>query len=511
MGNKNIINPFINKGRIITGNEFIGRLSGLKNIQKNVTNLSIPINLAIIGYPRVGKSSLAKQSLFFLDHEQNHKIFIWIDFSSFSNRDTFFKGLVRYSYRELGKKNLNTAAINIIADEILKSNKDWDDLKFDVENYFEEVRYQSIYTVFILDEFDEARKKFENNTEAFRELRHLAYDASKFGIALVTTSRRSIREIEIQSKVSSTLDGLFSAKEYLGMYDPEEIQEYYNLLTGLDINLDNRQKEDLIFYCGNHPYLLALFGFEIVELFKENSLIDIHSIYKRIQLQVFNYYEQLIDLLKEDKTYSKLIQILFGPKINVRLSDIDELLIYGIITKGIEEYIAFSKHFQGYLNVIHREEKIDIETWQLLSRAEKGLRQFALKIFINKFGENWIIDYPNYYSSIPQKKELLTKKISELIKSQERDSLQYGTLALNLSILDQTYIHQLFDYFILFSWDDIFSKSLPKDKKYWKEAKDLLEKIRNPFAHHKVELLQDWEIVKAETLCKEIINIVEHN
>lgn len=429
METKNIINPFINKGRIITGNEFIGRLSGLKNIQKNVTNLSIPINLAIIGYPRVGKSSLAKQSLFFLDHEQNHKIFIWIDFSSFSNRDTFFKGLVRYSYRELGKKKLNTTEIDLIADEILKNNKDWDDLKFDVENYFEEVRYQSIYTVFILDEFDEARKKFENNTEAFRELRHLAYDASKFGIALVTTSRRSIREIEIQSKVSSTLDGLFSAKEYLGMYDLEEIQEYYKLLYNAGINLNENQKEIIHFYCGNHPYLLALFGFEIVELFKENAVIDIYSIYKKIQLQVFNYYEQLIDLLKEDKTYSKLIQILFGPKINVRLSDIDELLIYGIIVKDTEEYVAFSKHFQGYLNVIHREEKIDIETWQLLSRAEKGLRQFVLNIFINEFGTNWTENYPNKYEAIPEKKQRLVEIFKKLNESQKRDSEQYGTLA----------------------------------------------------------------------------------
>jgi hypothetical protein len=143
------------------------------------------------------------------------------------------------------------------------------------------------------------------------------------------------------------------------MYNPDEILEYYQLFHNIGIFLDNNQKDILHSYCGNHPYLLAIFGFEIVEAFKEGISIDIHSIYKRIQLQLFNYYEQFIELLKEDKTYLKLIQILFGPKIDVKLNDIDELLIYGIISKSESGYVAFSKHFQGYLNVIHKREDLE--------------------------------------------------------------------------------------------------------------------------------------------------------
>ncbi len=69
----------------------------------------------------------------------------------------------------------------------------------------------------ILGQFDEARNKFKDNAEAFRELRDLGYNAAKYGITFVTTSRRSIRHIEVQSTASSTLDSIFG-KEYLAMY-----------------------------------------------------------------------------------------------------------------------------------------------------------------------------------------------------------------------------------------------------------------------------------------------------
>jgi len=39
--------------------------------------------------------------------------------------------------------------------------------------------------------------------------------------------------------------------------------------------------------------------------------------------------------------------------------------------------------------------------------------------------------------------------------------------------------------------------------------KKFLEKVRNPIAHQKTELLLESEIKKAEEYCKEIIGIIE--
>ena len=512
MINMNIINPFADKGRIVTGANFIGRFEGLKTVANTVTDLPMPNNLAIIGFPRIGKSSLAKQSIIqkkeWLTSE--NKIPIWIDFSGYSNREAFFKSLVRHSFENLkrSKKEIDDD-LQEKASEVLEREKEWDDLKYDIEIYFETVRSKGYYSIFVLDEFDEARNKFANNSEAFRELRNLGYNAAQYGVAFVTTSRRSIRDIEIQSNVSSTLDGIFG-KEYLRMYNKEEITEYYRLYKNINLQLNDNQKYQIDYFCGGHPYLLATIGFEIVEKFKEGQQIDIEVIFQKTQLQFFDYYEQLIALLREDKTFTYLLQILFGPKINVKPADIIELQVYGLIKKGEKYFIAFSEHFQNYLKYKEREESIEIETWQLISRAEKGLRQLILNVFMDNFGDEWEEKYLEKYADIPSKKKRLNEIFEMLRSAYQRDVEEYGNLALNITLLDQTYIHQLFDYFILFSWNDLFCDIFKKDKKYWNNAKKYLERIRNPMAHQKLQVLLESEIKKAEEYCKEIIAIVEN-
>jgi len=463
---KNITNPFANRGRIVTGKNFIGRFEGLKTVANTVTELPMPNNLAIIGYPRIGKSSLAKQAV--IQKKEclltDNKLAVWMDFSGFSNREAFFKNLVRYSFENLKRLDKIDDEIKENASEVLEKGKSWDDLKYDIEIYFETVRSKGYYTIFVLDEFDEARNKFENNTEAFREMRHLGYDAEQYGIAFVTTSRRSIRDIEIQSKVSSTLDGIFG-KEYLTMYNEKELAEYYQLYEKIGLQLDDNQKQCIEYYCGGHPYLLASLGFEIVEAFREGLEIDIDVIFKKIQLQFSDYYEQLIALLREDNTFANLLQILLGPRVDVKPADIDELLIYGLISKGEKYFVGFSQHFHNYLRFKEREENIEIETWKLISQAEKGLRQLILNIFLEEFGENWEDNYLRKYDSIPPKKQRLNDIFEMLRNAQQRDFDQYGSLSLNLTVLDQTYIHQLFDYFILFSWDDLFKSVFQKREK----------------------------------------------
>ena len=290
----------------------------------------------------------------------------------------------------------------------------------------------------------------------------------------------------------------------------KEIGEYYHLYEEIGIHLSDDQRKKIEYYCGGHPYLLATLGFEIVETFKRVKYFDIDIIFRKFMLQFFDYYEQLISLLREDKTFLNLLQILFGPKIDVNPSDIDKLLIYGIIKKGAKYFIAFSEHFQKYLKYKERTEKIEIDTWKLINQTEKGLRQLLLYVFKDNFGESWEEHYINKYNNFSDKKKRLNEIFEMLKDAYQRDIEQYGSLALNLTLLDQTYIHQLFDYFILFSWDDLFKTIFQKDKRYWNEVKKYLEKVRNPMAHQKIEVLLESEIIKAEEYCKEILTIIEH-
>ncbi len=201
----------------------------------------------------------------------------------------------------------------------------------------------------------------------------------------------------------------------------------------------------------------------------------------------------------------------------MRPADIEELLTYGLIKKGERYFIAFSEHFQNYLRYKEKEESIRIDTWKRLSDAETGLRQPILNVFKEKFGDAWEENYLNrkaltkgiltntantisiicQYNNAPDKKKRLNEVFQQLKGAYQRDIDQYGSLALNLTLIDQSYIHQLFDYFILFSWDDLFREIFQKEKRYWKDAKQCLERIRNPMAHQKIQVLLQSEIKRA--------------
>ena len=60
-----IYNPFANNGNIVYGDDFIGRQDEIRTIQQRVINSPQAGCLAIIGAPRIGKSSLAYHTLIY--------------------------------------------------------------------------------------------------------------------------------------------------------------------------------------------------------------------------------------------------------------------------------------------------------------------------------------------------------------------------------------------------------------------------------------------------------------
>jgi hypothetical protein len=511
MEKKYIINPFAQKGRIITGDTFIGRYENLKAIASNVTNQAMPNNLAIIGYPRIGKSSLAKQSIIEQKSEliADKKIPIWIDFSKFSNKNAFFKFLVRYSSDELKKNNLFDG-IEPYVSEVLKQET-WDDITYAIEKYFEYTIGQGYYFIFILDEFDEARSIFHSNVEAFKMLRELAYDSQKYGVAIVTTSRRSIKEIEVKSDCSSSTFNLIFSKEYLRTYNDTELEAYFQLYEQIGVKLNENQKKRVLYYCGGHPYLLAFLGFEIVECYKNSESIEnIDAIFDKIRLSVLEYYEQLIELLKEDKTFEKILQILFGPVINVIDDDIKELRdTYGLLQdiefadndKGL---VAFSTHFQEYLQNVGK--KIDF--WSLWINLETSLRELITNTFKQKHQEEWqnmlIAYFPLFFNGI----ETEDKKIKGAIHKRKNAREDYKSD----NLLDYLDAQPLFEIILSKNgWNNYFKEIFGGDKakKDFQKKMELIIMIRNPYAHSRFHSINPTTVQQAEIYCKEILEVLQ--
>ena len=62
MATESLINPFADFGKIVYGDRFVGRNYELKKISQRIEGDAFG-NLAIMGLPRIGKSSLAWQGI----------------------------------------------------------------------------------------------------------------------------------------------------------------------------------------------------------------------------------------------------------------------------------------------------------------------------------------------------------------------------------------------------------------------------------------------------------------
>ncbi len=492
--NHNIENPFADYGTIVCGNRFIGRKESLKIIENRVLRPKDSGNLAIIGEPRIGKSSLVHKAVIEKKGDLiSKKLFpIWINLGTYDKPSIFFRSLVTLCRDELEGLNRLTDSIKLAAEKALEDELSWSEGYSRIQRFFEKVRQEGYRILIILDEFDHARNLFKGDISAFQGLRELSY-RPEWRVTFVTTSRRSIRDIELQTGAISTFDGIFH-KHCLSMFQEADLQEYFNRFSIVGISLDDSSKERILFYCGGFPFLCEMLGYEIVENYRESEEIDIDIALYNISQSFLDQYDRMVSLLQEDDNLNKLLQILFGPAIDVKQTDVDEFLRYGIIRKEQDIYVAFSSHFQSFLNLIER--KSDL--WPLWNLSETALRKTITTKLITRYGQRWIATLEK---NRPNSKALF----DNCRESQQKEEKLFGSRA-SKNLIDFTYPYDLFK--IVFAEWDIFKQILEKDKQYWEERARLISKIRNPLAHNRDETLTDYERQIAEGYCKEILNLL---
>ena len=281
------------------------------------------------------------------------------------------------------------------------------------------------------------------------------------------------------------------------MFDETDLQEYYARLNAVHGSVAPPIKNQIDFYCGGHPYLLEMLGYELVEVFREQQQIDVDGAAKRVEASFIDQYDRMIDLLQEDGNLTKLLQVLFGPVIDVKQTEVDELVRYGFIELTSQQvYVAFSEHFQSYLRLIERE----VDLWPLWSETERVLRQVITTRMVEKFGEDWIAKLEK---ARPNLKEIFERAR----KAQMSEEKSFGTRA-SQNLIDFTYPQDLFAI-IFFDWKETFQSIFGYDKNYWQQCANLLSKIRNPLAHNRNHVLYEADVQKAEGYCKEILSLLK--
>lgn len=493
------MNPFADYGRIIHGDRFIGRKTIINNIENRIIHPNTPGNLAIIGMHRIGKSSLAHKVII----EQKDNLIkkrilpIWMGVASYDLSSDFFHALVKRCAREMKRLNWLSDEVQELADYVLETEDSWDEIK----DFFIEVKEIGYRMLLILDEFDHTRHLFKGNT-AFQRLRELA-DYPDYGFSLVLTSRRNIRDIERLAGSTSPFHNIFQVQR-LAMFNDEDLKIYFSLFSSIGLQITDTDRERILFYCGTHPYLLEMLGCEIVEMFRQNreQKADIDKAADTVLQSIFEHYDDMIRLLREDGALNKLLQILFGPVIDVKQTDVTELQNYGLIQLTENgAYTAYSDHFHDYLKLHERSTEFTDDLWPVWRDTEKALREVITTAMFAEYGDNWIEELGKGRSNL--------KKIFDRCRdAQQKEKESFGDRA-SQNLLDFTYPAELFTIICAKGlWQSHFQRIFGHNPNHWEHRKQLLAKCRNPLAHNRSEVLQAHELKTVEAYCQEILSIL---
>jgi len=462
------MNPFIGRGVPVSGKRLVGRTNLLKKL---VEWLQAEAHCSIVGLPRLGKTSVAKEAL--------------------RLSKAGYPGTVT-GYITLDALRGPVQAYARILDETAAKKED-DDHKIKT------LSHDDAYDIFLrtlrrrrragergivaIDEVDAiVRSDFDDASLFVSRLRELANDRDKYGLTFIFVSRRSLDMIQ-GSVDCSTLAGLCEVN-YVQPLDRDEL----DLLAGRSpISIDQEAMDSLWNLTGGHPFLAEVVMCEAVE--KKTSNLDptaIENAQHKQSHEFTNQYRQLQSLLSQEIMFEALCELVVGP----RWRSIDPHVMcllkhYGLIrsrneTDGVVE--CMSQHFKEFLNHLTR----ITPTWVLLGKVEQQLRYLVLDRMHEAYSENWL-------NEVSEKHPKLKEALEKLVNQKLREKKLFGDAASDY-VLDYAYIGDLKD--LIFAEWDRYRSLLGGTKSEWEKRFQDIMKVRNPMAHHRpvpADILQDAE------------------
>ena len=504
------LNPFADYGSIVCGERFVGRKKELNTIKQRVLGQNYG-NLAIMGLPRIGKSSLAWQAIMEKKESllKDKTIPVFFQTGSCEDSFTFFRQMVSLLDEELlyvcDDKRYLTFGEKIIAS--IKNDTDITDFTLSIQRYFKLIKRLGYKVIYVLDEFDSVQSFF--SVANFQLLRELSYNPET-KICLVTCSRKTIQEIEAKNGAISNFYGTFSEIR-LGMYDDDSLAEYWQRVSAFFAPSDE-YKAMANFFVGRHPFLLDYFN----DFCFQRGLVDTAdegAILEEIRLNLLNHFSTIQDTLRHENLLNKAIQLVLGPVHDVTKIDEEKLLKYNFLkvvdndekfcimghligsTYQGKSYTCFSDFFT---NVFEQNFIIDIDYWPLWTDTEKTVRGL-IKVYVEEvFGPDWENEIQAKYGS----NATWTERFDQLKRTRATNQRLFPGASDNL--IDYTLTRDMYDIFMSVAWRDWFGNVFGPDKKAWSTVFSYLADIRNPMAHNNKEFISQDQITKAQEYCEKV-------
>lgn len=512
-------NPFAGCGKIVSGENFIGRKEHLQRLEDSISGERYS-SVAIIGLPRMGKSSLARQSVEIIKNKDPKNTFIiWLNVAKLNAISIsalgFFQTMVDACHDEMSMSTENNQQYSKICEMVLsplKKESDERQIRLQILKYFEFIKkFLNYKIIFVLDEFDGVKGYFE--LADFQLLRELAYDP-KYGICLITTSRKTLYDIEAKNGAISNFANIF-VNIRLGVFSENDEKEYWSHFKN-KWDVDEEYKKDVYYFTGRHPYLMDKINFDMYCKEIKNA-----KEYGQ-NLELMDALDDITSILEKENLLNAAIQLVVGPFYDVNQKQIEQLERYQFIRrvslnekKAIFEnsigpkwdnyaYACFSDFcthdfFRRYI--------ANVPYFKIWSETENSLRDVVKKHIDVDNIDDWKNKMKHFFKDSPPyptwKIDNWESNIKQLKDNQSIMINKFPQLK-NNHFIYFTLTSQIFDIFIQpeQKWynEHVFTGNWQK----WTEKFKHLKELRNPVAHNNDLDKLNKEVEKAKHYCQDI-------
>lgn len=495
-------NPFATVGHIVHGDGHVGRHGPIEILRERVLAQSTSGATAVIGPPRIGKSSLVYHVFMRAEVRELHPrlLSVWLNVRGLDGIRRLFRRLADEVWDLLREREVEIDLRT--AEAYARSTApdlEWTQAQSETQEFLRLVRRRGWRVVLILDEFDAAREVFKAEAGTFQALREIAYNLD-WNIGLVTTSRRELREIvDMADPDESTFAGIFRSL-FLTCFDSRELSTLTHRMTGTGAARNLEAAVDRLGeLTGGHPYLASVLldrAYSGTHGGPGSLLDELEALSQAMPAEFHYYYRDLEELLRTDGRLRALLEVVLGPQLVVTPDDAQALLQQGLIRIRDDTYRAFSDDFQQHLMLVGR----SLSHWDAWMTVEQRLRGLVDSSFEERYGIGWL-------AKVREQRPKLVPMLDKCEGLRDREVHAFGPRA-SERILDFTYPRDLFD--LMASHWDVFGKLLKKDKNYWNERFSLLAKVRNPMVHNRMSVVTPVEQRAFQLYCDEIMEILDH-
>jgi hypothetical protein len=491
------VNPFADYGTVVSGDRFIGRAEEIRQLDGRLFGEGGFGSLAVTGLPRIGKSSLLRETLRRAAPKLSRlrAVVAREDVGACGSVDELFHALVRDLLDDLPRTGVAGDAV----ESINSCARHFLDTPVTIRNLravFRCIRQAGVRPICILDEFDAGRYLFAGATHCFHWLRELASNPD-FKAAVVLVSKRGLSEVSRLAGHESNYWANVLMPVRLKPFSEQEVGLFRAKLEASGVACDEQTWREVSAVVGGHPYLLDAFACQAWERVLYGGTLEIGWFRHSMRQIVRDYFDEVSTVLRDGSMMRKLFQVLVGPQLDVTFDDLESLVDYGVLHRDGDKLRPFSEGFGEYIRSIERYS----DFWPLWRDTERALRDSLETLLTRSLGESWASEL----------KKTRPNKLAPLIEACEermnKEQSRYGART-GAGLLAYAYPQDLYQI-MASDWPKLGAPLLGPDRQAWAVKFNLLAKVRTPMAHARDEVVSPAERTQAEGICQEILERYE--